>query len=282
MALDPPALENATTGRTGNLLMNPTESSPPAGLGKMQAKPAPAAPGSQSADALTRPYQFVDLSSYSFWDRIMIRAAGLFFYLTIYLVGFTARYEVEGWHYYEELEHQKIPSIHVLWHDCIYLAVYFWRNRKITYMASQSFDGEYITRFLQRFGFGAVRGSSTRGGAGAVLAMAKLLHAGISVGFTLDGPKGPRRVAKMGAVMLAKKTGQPILAFNVAAQRRWLAPSWDSLQLPIFFTRARVELARPLYVPANADAETLRLKLAELQETMDQLAWRGEQWRASL
>ena len=69
---------------------------------------------------------------------------------------------------------------------------------------------EYIARFIQRFGYGAARGSSTRGGVGAVVEMVRLMRANCPAGFTVDGPKGPRYVAKMGPVLLAKKTGHPV------------------------------------------------------------------------
>jgi len=231
---------------------------------------------------IDRAYSFANLSSYSFKDRLVIRAADLFFYALINIVGLTTRYEVEGWEHFEQLSRDSTPAIHTLWHDCIYLAIYFWRRRRIAYLTSRSFDGEYIARFLQRFGFGAVRGSSTRGGVGAMVEMARLLRAGTSVGFTLDGPKGPRRVAKMGAIMLAKKTGKPILPFSVEAKHRWTAPSWDRLQVPMLFTRARMEVAPPIRVPDDADDETLCEKLAELQKAMDALNRRGAEWRASI
>src|ERR671910_1603392 len=112
-------------------------------------------------------------------------------------------------------------------------------------MTSRSFDGEYIARFIQRFGYGAVRGSSTRGGVGAVVEMARLMRAGCTTAFTIDGPKGPRYVAKMGAVLLAKKTGQPILPVTMALQRYWIAPTWDSFQVPKPFSRACVFVAEP-------------------------------------
>lgn len=243
---------------------------------------AAANPNRLSIANIDRAYSFANLSSYSFKDRLVIRAADLFFYTLISIVGLTTRFEVEGWEHFEQLALESTPAIHTLWHDCIYLAIYFWRRRRIAYMTSQSFDGEYIARFLQRFGFGAVRGSSTRGGVGAMVEMARLLRAGISVGFTLDGPKGPRRIAKMGAILLAKKSGRPILPFNVEARYRWTAPSWDRLQVPMLFTRARMEVAAPIRVPDDADDETLREKLAELQKAMDELNRRGEQWRRSL
>ena len=114
-------------------------------------------------------------------------------------------------------------------------------------MTSQSFDGEYIARFIQRFGYGAARGSSTRGAVGAIIEMTRLMRAGSPTAFTIDGPKGPRYVAKMGAVLLAKKTGQPILPFTISA-RHWEAKrSWDGFQIPLPFSRARLDIAQPIY-----------------------------------
>ncbi|OLE52691.1 MAG: hypothetical protein AUG51_16710 [Acidobacteria bacterium 13_1_20CM_3_53_8] len=231
------------------------------------------------ARSVERAYMFADLSAYPFRKRLLIRLADLLFYGLINLIGSTARYEVKGWEHFETLARDGFAGIHAAWHDCIYLAIYFWRRRGIVYLTSQSFDGEYIARFLQRFGFGAVRGSSTRGGIGAMVEIARILRASISVGFTVDGPKGPRRLAKMGAVLLAKKTGQPILPFSVTAKRFWQAPSWDGLQVPMPFTRALMEIAPPVYVPTDADDATLQAKLDELQSRMDELNRRGEEWR---
>lgn len=230
--------------------------------------------------ALERYYTFADLSAYPFKKRLLIRLADLVFYALINLIGSTTRYEIRGWENYERLGREGFAGIHTLWHDCIYLAIYFWKRRGIVYMTSQSFDGEYIARFLQRFGFGAARGSSTRGGVGAMIEMVKCLRAGIPVGFTVDGPRGPRRVAKMGAVMLSKKTGQPILPFNVTARRFWQASSWDRFEVPMPFTGALLEIAEPIYVPADADDATLQARLEELQSKLDELNRRGEDWRA--
>ena len=233
----------------------------------------------REAESVERAYRFADLSSYPLKKQLLIRAADLAFYDLINIIGHSARYEVRGWENFEAASKDGRVPIHTLWHDCIYLAIYFWRRRGIAYMTSQSFDGEYIARFLQRFGFGAVRGSSTRGGVGAMVEMARLLRTGVPVGFTLDGPKGPRRVAKMGAVMLAKKTGQPIMPFNVAASRHWQAPSWDRLQVPMPFTRALVSIAPPIFVPTDADDATLEAKRDELQRAMDELTEEGDEWR---
>ena len=73
--------------------------------------------------------------------------------------------------------------IYTFWHDCIFLSTYYWRQRGIVVMTSQSFDGEYIARFIQRFGFGAARGSSTRGATGALVEMVRLMRAGCPTAF---------------------------------------------------------------------------------------------------
>jgi lysophospholipid acyltransferase (LPLAT)-like uncharacterized protein len=227
-----------------------------------------------------RAYSFADLSGYTFKDRFLIRLADLVFFVLIKLIGRTVRFEVEGWKHWEEASNGDNIPIYTIWHNRVFLATYFWRQRRIVVMTSQSFDGEYIARFIQRFGYGTARGSSTRGSTGAIVEMVRLMRAGSPAGFTIDGPKGPRYVAKMGAVLLAKKTGQPILPFIITAYRYWSAKkSWDQFQVPWPFTRARVDIASPIWVPADADEETLSVKRAELQQALEELNRRGSEWR---
>jgi len=216
-------------------------------------------------------YSFADLSAYTFKRRLLIRAAALIFYMLINIIGRTIRFEVEGWEYFEEARRDGHVPIHTLWHHAMFLAVYFWRRRGIVYMTSQSFDGEYIARSIQRFGFGAVRGSSSRGGDSALIDMMRLHRDGIPVGFTVDGPRGPRLVAKMGPVMLAKMTGQPILPFTITAEHYWRVHTWDYLQVPMPFTRAHVRIAPPIYVLRDADQQMLQVKRDELQRALDEI-----------
>jgi len=198
------------------------------------------------------------------------------------LLGRTIKFEIEGWENWEAASTEgKIP-IYVFWHNRVFLSTYFWRRRRIVVMTSQSFDGEYIARFIQRFGYGAARGSSTRGATGAVVEMVRLMRAGCPTAFTIDGPKGPVYVAKMGAVLLAKKTGHPILPFAITAERFWKAKkSWDRFQVPKPFSRARVEIAPPIFVAPDADDKELNVKRDELQRALDKITERGERWRSS-
>ena len=232
---------------------------------------------------LDRAYSFAPLSNYSFKDRLLIRSADLAFFLLIKLIGRTVRFEIEGWQNWEAASSNgKIP-IYTFWHNRVFLSTYFWRQRRIVVMTSRSFDGEYIARFIQRFGYGAARGSSTRGATGAIVEMVRLMRAGCPTAFTIDGPKGPRYLAKMGAVLLAKKTGHPILPFTITATKFWEAKkSWDGFQVPKPFTRVRVDIAPPIFVLSNVRDDELSAKRDELQRALDELNQRGEEWRATV
>jgi lysophospholipid acyltransferase (LPLAT)-like uncharacterized protein len=234
----------------------------------------------ESTSNIARAYSFAKLSSYSFTDRFLIHAADLAFFLLIKLIGKTIKFEIEGWENWEAAARDNHIPIYTFWHDRVFLATYFWQRRGIVVMTSRSFDGEYIARFIQRFGYGAARGSSTRGATGAVVEMVRLMRAGCPTAFTIDGPKGPRYEAKMGSVLLAKKTGFPILPFTITAKRFWtVKKSWDQFQIPKPFTRARVFIATPIYVAPDADDKALEAKRAELQAVLDEINQRGEAWR---
>ncbi len=246
------------------------------------AKPAspPVKSGESCDDKADR---FADLSAYPFKKRLTIRAAGLGFYWGINFLGRTTRFEVEGWENWEKASQDGSIPIYTFWHNCILLSTYFWRRRGIVVMTSQSYDGEYIARFIQRFGYGAARGSSTRGSVGAIIEMVRVMRQGRATAFTIDGPKGPRHVAKAGAVLLAKKTGQPVLPFTIVASRYWeLTRSWDHFQIPKPFGRAKVLIAPPIPVASDADEAGLEAKRLELQASLDDLDRRGEEWRAGL
>ena len=248
----------------------------------MQASAEEEFKGARAPDeTVARAYKFADLSSYPFKKRFLIRAAGVAFFLLIKLIGRTIRWQVEGWENWEAANADGRVPIYAFWHNRIFLATYFFQKRRIVVMTSQSFDGEYIARFIQRFGYGAARGSSTRGAVGAIVEMTRLVRAGSPAGFSIDGPKGPRYVAKMGAVLLAKKTGQPILPFTITSQRFWEAKrSWDGFQVPLPFSRARIEIAPPIYVSADTNDDGLEAKRDELQASLDQINAQGDVWAA--
>ena len=226
----------------------------------------------QRDERVERAYRFADLSGYGLKQRLAVRAAAFLFPLLIRAVGRTLRFRVEGKQHWDEAARGGRLPVHTFWHDRIFAGTYFFRGRRIVIMTSQSFDGEYIARFIQRLGYGAVRGSSTRGGVGALVELTRLVRLGCPAGFSIDGPRGPRHVAKMGAVLLAKKTGQAVLPFGVNAERFWSLKSWDRMQIPKPFSRVRVRFAPPVYVAADADEAALDAKRDELQRALERVS----------
>ena len=212
-----------------------------------------------------RLYSFADISSYSFKQRVIIRVAGFALYCLIRVIGATMRFEVKGWENFSATE----PLVYCFWHNRIPIATYFWRNRGIVVMSSRSFDSEYIARFIQRFGYGAARGSSTRGGKAALIQMIRAVRSGKSAAFTVDGPRGPIYEAKPGAVLLAAKANAALLPFSISLNRYWQLPSWDRIQIPKPFARAIVVLGKPIKVAD--DPATHEAKHQELQEALEEL-----------
>ncbi len=169
------------------------------------------------------------------------------------------------------------PGIMVFWHRCVFPATYFFRRRGIAVMTSQSFDGEYIARIIDRFGFSAPRGSSSRGGVRALLGMHKIIDKGLSVAFTIDGPRGPIYVAKPGPVLLARNTQAPIYCFYIAVERAWVLNSWDRLIIPKPFSRALLRVGKLIHVPAETGTAGLAAYHAEMQATLDRVRLYAEE-----
>lgn len=168
------------------------------------------------------------------------------------------------------------PAIYTFWHRCVFPATYFYRHRRIAVMTSKSFDGEYIARIIERFGFPAVRGSSSRGGVRALLGMHKVLDKGDSVAFTIDGPRGPIYVAKPGPVLLARNTGAPIYCFHIALEKAWVLNSWDRFMIPKPFSRAVVRIGKMIHVPRELGNEQIAEYHALMQAELDRVRQEAE------
>ena len=232
------------------------------------------------AEVIAQVYRFDTLEKYTFADRFRIRVADLIFFAAISLIGRTIRWEAVGLEHIDSVEASGKTPVFCLWHDRIFAGTYFLRGRGIVVITSQSLDGEYIARFLKRFGYGTIRGSSSRGGVRALVEMIREMRRGTPMAFTVDGPRGPRYQAKPGAVLLAKKTGNPVLPFSVECARFWTVGSWDRLQIPKPFTKARFIVGGPVFVDASSDEAAVELKRAELQQALEELVEAGRDWRA--
>ncbi len=212
------------------------------------------------------------LAKYTLKQRLFVYVADLTLYLLITGISMTVRVRTTGNEHTDAIAAQgKVPII-AAWHDNIFLGVYYLRNRRVAGLASLSFDGEYIARLVQRLGFGVVRGSSSRGGAAALIEMARVMRDGFEMCLTVDGPRGPRHIAKFGAISLAKRSGNPIVPFAIRPDRFITLRSWDRMLIPIPFTSAEAVFGEPIYVAADGDADDDRARFAELQSALDRMA----------
>ena len=148
---------------------------------------------------------------------------------TIALLGATLRWRTEGLERFDAIAASGRQPIMAFWHGRILPATYFFRRRGIVVITSENFDGEWIGGIIERFGYGTARGSTSRGGRRALLQLSRDMAAGRPAGFTVDGPRGPARVAQPGAVWLAKATGHPVLPFHLEADRHWTLNTPPSL-----------------------------------------------------
>jgi lysophospholipid acyltransferase (LPLAT)-like uncharacterized protein len=161
------------------------------------------------------------------------------------------------------------------WHGRILSATFYFRRRGIVVITSENFDGEWIARIIERFGYGTARGSTTRGGLKAMLQLKRDLAQGKPAGFTVDGPRGPARVAQPGAIWLASATGNPVLPFHVEASSYWTMRSWDRTQIPKPFSTIALVVAEPLEVPRDATDEQMESARQELERRLAALESRA-------
>jgi lysophospholipid acyltransferase (LPLAT)-like uncharacterized protein len=189
-------------------------------------------------------------------------------------LGSTLKWRVEGVHHHDAIIRSGLRPIFAFWHGRILGATLFWRHRGIVVIVSENFDGEWITRIIQRFGYATSRGSSSRGGVRALVQLKRDLASGKSVGFTVDGPRGPARAAQPGAVWLAGATGHPLLPFHVESSRFWTANSWDRTQVPKPFSIVAMAVGEPSHVPGT-DQGSIEAKIRELEASLAALEARA-------
>ena len=211
--------------------------------------------------------------------RIQIPIIAAAVYSVIRMLGPTLRYEVLGWQHAERVYAAKKQCIWAFWHRVILPIVWWYRNHGVVVMNTTAFDGQWTRKVIEWLGFGTAQGSSSRGGLRGLAVMARRLEEGFDSAFTIDGPRGPRYVAKPGPVMLARKTGCPIMVFHIGVDRgKTFTKTWDHFLLPMPFARTVILFARPIYVPADANADLMDAKHAEMQRELERVRDIAEGW----
>lgn len=208
----------------------------------------------------------------SWFKRAQVATIAAIAYPLINLLGHTLRWRVEGMQHLDAIASSGRQPVMGFWHGRILTATYYFRRRGIVVITSENFDGEWIARIIEKFGYGTARGSSSRGARKAMIQLVRAMAEGKPAGFTLDGPRGPAGVAQPGAVWLASRTGNPLLPFHLEASSHWTVGSWDRTQIPKPFSRVALAIGEPFEVPAEADDAALEIARLALEERLGTLA----------
>ena len=173
------------------------------------------------------------------------------------------------------------PVIYAVWHGRILLLPYLYGWRRARVLASRSRDGELLTRFLERFGLEAVRGSSSRGGAEALRLLTRSLAEGRDAVVVPDGPRGPRETVKPGIVTLARLSGAPIVPMALGVSAEWRLRSWDEFRIPRPFARCVLRFGDPIRVPADVDRAAQEAARKEVEAALRTLSWQVDEEAAA-
>jgi lysophospholipid acyltransferase (LPLAT)-like uncharacterized protein len=207
----------------------------------------------------------------SAWKRVQVVLIAAIVAPVLALLSRTLRWDVVGPDPLVSVAPTGRLPIYAFWHGRILPATFVFRNRSIVVMTSENFDGEWIARVIAQFGYGAARGSTSRGGSRALVRLKRDMEAGRPAAFTLDGPRGPARRAQPGALWLAKATGHPLVPFHIEAASHWTVRSWDRTQVPKPFSRVVVAIGEPFFVAAEADARMLEGRRVDLERELERL-----------
>ena len=214
---------------------------------------------------------------FTFGQRLVLAIVPRVVWALLWVVGRTWRYRVIA----EEgvtpvlFGEKPGPEIYCFWHQCVLPCTMYFRHSRAVILISRSFDGELITRILRMFGFGAVRGSSSRAAREGLLGLKHVIEAGRTAIFTADGPRGPIYQTKMGPIKLAQITGAPIGVFHLQPERAWVLNSWDRFLIPMPFTRICVSWARWTHVPRELCPEQFEPKREELNAALERARLRA-------
>ena len=189
----------------------------------------------------------------------------------IFLTGVTSKTNWVGKDIVDEMIDRSEPFIICAWHNDIYFSTWLLKKMNLTALISSSRDGEYINQVLSGFGFRAVRGSSTRGGIGAMKQLVRCLKEGDSIAITPDGPQGPIHKVQEGIIALAKMTGAPIVPWRYEGNSCWNLNSWDNHKIPQPFSKISSVFGQPFYIPKSASNSDFGNYCQQLEMLMNDL-----------
>jgi hypothetical protein len=206
--------------------------------------------------------------------RLSVSLGGWLVAGALRLLGATWRVQVVG----DDPLDSGTPVIGALWHRGLFCAAYRFRDIGAVIPVSRSRDGDRVVAVLGRLGFGpSPRGSSSRGGHVALKGMIDAWKNGQPLGILCDGPRGPARKCKPGAVAAGRATGMPIRPIGIAGAPAIRFPSWDRAFLPLPFARVVFVYPPPLAIAEDADDATFDATIAKLEASIESAQKRADE-----
>ena len=214
------------------------------------------------------------------------RVLGFVAWLVAWLLGRTLRWTViggehiaaahgrAGWPHGGETPGNSAKVCWASWHGRQLLTINVHAGQRVVILASLSKDGDIQTAMLERLGYRVERGSSNRGAARGLLSMARAMREGWQPAIAVDGPTGPREGVKQGIVALARYEDASIIPTMASCVSAWVIPSWDRTFIPKPFTRAVIEYAERIHVPASSDDVAVEAIRAQLETTLQEMTLR--------
>ncbi len=182
-------------------------------------------------------------------------------YGIIWLLRLTMRIEVQGGDVLTEFARRKEGFIGIFWHGRLLMLPFIHPGGRIHVLIGTHRDGQLIADVIHCFGFGLVRGSSSKGGKAALRQMLRLLHNNDGVGITPDGPRGPAEEAKGGVAQVARLSGKAVVPVAFSASRMVRLSSWDRFLIPKPFSRGVFVVGEPLRCLSDEDVEAFRKRV---------------------
>ena len=213
------------------------------------------------------------------WRDSRARILGRIGYRFVLTVGRTLRLRTPG---YEKIRELQGGVIICGWHGKSLIPGWFFRNKGVWVVISQSRDGEIQNVVFSSLGYNVIRGSTGRGGVRAAVESIRVLKKGAMMAMTPDGPRGPSGVVQGGVMLMAQKSGAALVPVGIAARPCWRAPAWDRYMFPWLFAKAVFLFGDPIFVPEESseeEVEQYRLKLEKEIHAMEVQAEREVRWK---
>lgn len=206
--------------------------------------------------------------------KILVPTLGMVY---LYVVGKTSKTIVLSQEQHAALRKQYPQLIYVGWHEHVLTAAWAYRRRNLATLISQSRDGEYLSTLGKLLGFHPVRGSSSRGGVRGMIQLVHAVKQGHDVGIGADGPRGPARECKAGAILLAKRSGMPIIPNAVLVSRFKRLNNWDRTIIPLPFATFTMIYGEPIFIPEDAGKDAIAEYQIRVKQAIDALTEKIEQ-----